>query len=132
MINLVRRRLASRRGNIMVHVLVTAIIVMIIAAGLMKLVMVRYVAIQRVNDGGNNKRVAEAAVAAVVGRWSIAGRSCMDLPAGGSWGWTSGPAAGCACAMSATITVNGTSQAVTVTSTAGTGTQCRLSVNTGT
>lgn len=121
------RRLGSRRGNVMVHVLVTSIIVMIIAAGLMRLVMVRYVAIQRLNDGGANKRLAEAALAEISGRWSMTG-ACTAVP-----GFT---LAGTSCAGGNTCTLTGSAapwnsggSPVTVSATAGSASSpCRVTV----
>lgn len=119
------RRLGCRRGNVMVHVLVTSIIVMIIAAGLMRLVMVRYVAIQRLNDGGANKRAAEAAVNALVGNFTINGScSATSLPAGFS---RTSFSAACNCDYSATLGPT----PVTVQVRPGVGTACRITVNSG-
>lgn len=115
-------RLRSRRGNIMVHVLVTSIIVMVIATGLMRLVMMRYIATERMNDGGRNKRLAEAALAATAGRWNAAGASCTTAPPNFTLSGS-----GCAC----TLTGSGPMATVVVTATAGVGTACRLSVVAG-
>lgn len=72
-------RTSSRRGSVMVHVLVTSVVAMVVAAGLLRLVMMRYVTIQRMQDGGAGTRKAEAAVAAVTRHWNQNG-SCTTPP----------------------------------------------------
>lgn len=89
-------RARGEKGTVLVHVLVTAVIVMIIAAGLMRVILMRYVAQNRFEDSGQNRRSAESAVAQVSAAWAKNG-SCTAVP---NFGPPS--AAGCSCELDGT------------------------------
>lgn len=60
----------NRRGSVLIHVLITGIIVAFIAAGLLRMVLMNYIAIDRAGKGSTNRKEAEAMLSQVISHWS--------------------------------------------------------------
>lgn len=60
----------SRRGSILIHVLMTGVVVAVIAAGLMRMTMLRYVASARATSGGAARKQADAALNRALTYWN--------------------------------------------------------------
>lgn len=97
-------RLRNRRGNILLHVLVTSVVIALIAASLLRLAVMRQQVTARATKATQERRYDDAALAALVTNWNAAGMSCANnIP-----NYTCGPAAavspgtcGCTCTPSA-------------------------------
>ena len=72
----------NRRGSVLVHVLITGVIVAYIAAGMLRMVMMNYIAIDRVARGAANRKEADAMLSRAVTYWSISGQVCSAIPNG--------------------------------------------------
>lgn len=114
----------------MVHVLVTSVVAMVIAAGLMRVLMMRYVAIQRVQDGGTNRRAAEGAVNQIIGVWNRNGAVCSNAPmavTSANFSYSGSPTAGvCSCTLNGSGVNAGTTVIAAVS-----GGACRLQSTSG-
>lgn len=102
----------GKRGSVLVHVLMTGVVVAIIAAGLMRMTMLRYVASARATGGTQARRHTDAALNRALTYWnqnnivcgnSIPGYSCAPASV------TSPGTCNCTCtsAGNATIRVTG-------------------------
>ena len=60
----------NRRGSVLVHVLITGVIVALIAAGLLRMVLMNYIVIDRASKGAGNRKESEAMLNRVVTYWS--------------------------------------------------------------
>lgn len=86
----------NRKGHVLVHVLITTIIVVIIAAGLAQTLLMRYTAGARANDDAVQKAAAQAGLNQAITTWNSGGNSiCAALP--GPWISKSGGAGACNC-----------------------------------
>ncbi|MBI5239502.1 MAG: hypothetical protein HY926_03450 [Elusimicrobia bacterium] len=109
-----------QKGSVLVQVLMTAVVVSIIAAGMMHLLLMRSQSIKRDEDRMVGTARGQGAVMAVFSGWAAnGGTNCTAVP-----GFTlnSGVAGSCACTYTAN---DGTGTTVTATSGA---THCNLSL----
>lgn len=104
----------SRRGSVLVHVLMTGVVVAIIASGLMRMTMLRYAAGARAAGGTQARRQADAALNRALTAWNGNNIVCSNVISG----YTCSPAStsppgtcGCTCTpgvtTEATIVVSG-------------------------
>lgn len=73
----------ERRGSVLAHVLVTAVVVSLIAAGLLRMVLMDHMANERLAVGDRGKKSAETALNQVMGVWNKANSVCSDATAVG-------------------------------------------------
>ncbi len=104
----------SRNGSVLVHVLMTGVLVAIIAAGLMRMTMLRYIASARATSGTAARRQADATLNRALTYWNSANVVCSNTIPGYtcSPGYTTVPGScSCTCTPSdvtlATIRVTG-------------------------
>ena len=64
----------------MLHVLVTGVIIAFIAAGLLRLAMLRYEVTARSQRSVQDKRAAEGALNRLVTYWNLNNVRCMNIP----------------------------------------------------
>lgn len=72
-----------RRGSVLVHVLVTGVIVCVIAAGLARMLLLRYAAVQRVQEGTAGRKSAEGGLNRLLGVWNRTNIVCSNIAGGG-------------------------------------------------
>ncbi len=72
----------NSRGSVLVHVLVTGVIVAFIAAGLLRMVLMDYIVVDRVAKGAQNRKEAEALLNRAVTYWNEANKVCSNIPGG--------------------------------------------------
>ena len=60
----------TSRGSVLIHVLVTGIIVAFIAAGLLRMVLMNYIAVDRASKGAQNRKEAEAMLQRALSYWN--------------------------------------------------------------
>lgn len=91
-------RFRSRRGSVLVHVLITAVIVSFIAVGLAQMLLLRYTATARATAGTGGRKANEGALNRLLMQWNATNTYC-SAPSGyvctGTPG-SSGPA-NCSC-----------------------------------
>ena len=80
----------SRRGSVMIHVLITAIVVSIIAAGLARMLLLRAQVVNRSATSTANRKLAEGALSRVISAWNKTNSFCTSFP-----GYTCSGAASC-------------------------------------
>ncbi len=120
------KRIAGRRGQVLVHVLVTGVIVMILATGIARMLLMRYYAEARVEDGGAKRRLGESAIAEIQTAWSAANTVCAATPAGSLVTRATGAAGSCTnCTYTGTDALSG--DAISVAA-AVSGSGCSLNV----
>lgn len=68
----------DRRGSVLVHVLMTGVLVAIIAAGLMRMTMLRYIASARATSGTVARRQADATLNRALTYWNSANVVCSN------------------------------------------------------
>ncbi len=73
----------ARRGSVLVHVLVTSVLVSIIAAGLVRMLLLRYTAVERLSSGAAGKKLAESSLHRLVSAWNAANTVCASVPGSG-------------------------------------------------
>lgn len=103
-------RYPSKRGSVLVHVLMTGMVVAVIAAGLLRMAMLRYTAGARAASGAAGRAAASASFNQVMTYWNQTNTVCANAPP-----YSCSPAAstppgvcGCVCTAGAgapTITV---------------------------
>ncbi len=69
----------NRRGSILIHVLITSVIVSVIAAGMMRMTLLRHTITERVSSGGKKRKIAEAEMNTIITYWNANG-SCTNWP----------------------------------------------------
>lgn len=116
-----------RRGSVLVHVLMTGVVVAVIAAGLMRLTMLRYVASARAAGGAQARRTADAALNKALTYWNATNIVCGNNVPGYSCSPASGASPGlCNCTCTPFTATDAT---IVVTDPDGTpGPPCNLSV----
>ena len=67
------------RGYVLLHVLVTTIVVVFIAAGLAQMLMARYAASQRLMQGAGARLQNQASLDRVITDWVKANQSCVAV-----------------------------------------------------
>jgi hypothetical protein len=60
----------NSRGSVLIHVLVTGVIVAFIAAGLLRMVLMNYIAIDRASKGTQNRKEADAMLQRALTYWN--------------------------------------------------------------
>jgi type II secretory pathway pseudopilin PulG len=109
------------RGSVLVQVLMTAVIVAVIAAGMMNLLLMRSQSIQREEERTTATGRTHGALNAVVSGWANnGGLDCTGVPGYTMGGGTAGS---CNCTYTST---DGTGIVITATSAGG---SCSLSIN---
>lgn len=68
----------SRRGSVLIQVLMTGVVVAIIAAGLLRLTMLRYVASARASSSTVARRQADATLNRALSYWNSSNVVCSD------------------------------------------------------
>lgn len=81
------------RGSVLIHVLITGVIVAFIAAGLLRMVMMNYIVVERAAKGAQNRKETEAILDRVTTYWTQNG-VCTTVP---FFGACSAPASPCLC-----------------------------------
>ena len=66
----------SRRGSVLIHILVTGVIVSIIAAGLLRMTLMSYIAVDRAAKGAQNRKEAEGMLNRAITYWNASGIVC--------------------------------------------------------
>lgn len=66
----------NRRGSVLLHVLVTGIVVAFIAAGLLRMVLMNYIAVDRATKGAQNRKEAEAMLQRALTYWNKTNSVC--------------------------------------------------------
>ncbi len=104
-------RKLGRRGSVLIHVLITGVVVAFIAAGMLRMVLMNYSAVDRVTKGSTNRKEAEAMLNRAISTWNQSG-VCSNFTgftcnAGSSPCTCTGSAAGGA--VNPTIVVTGSS-----------------------
>ena len=84
----------------MVHVLVMAIVVSVIAAGLVRMVLMRYTATQRLASGVVNKKLAESTLDQMYSAWNKSNSFCASFGAYSCSGAATCGAVPCTCTAS--------------------------------
>jgi Tfp pilus assembly protein PilX len=69
----------NRRGSVLIHVLMTGVVVAVIAAGLMRMTMLRYVASARATSGGAARKQADAALNRALTSWNTSNIVCSAV-----------------------------------------------------
>jgi hypothetical protein len=92
----------NRRGSVLVHVLITGVIVAFIAAGMLRMVMMNYIAVDRVAKGAGNRKEAEAMLNRAVTYWNISNKVCSPIPGGFS---CTGVPGTCSCSCPSAVAV---------------------------
>ncbi|MCX5793950.1 MAG: hypothetical protein NTY77_00455 [Elusimicrobia bacterium] len=112
------------KGSVLVQVLMTAVIVSIIAAGMMHLLLLRSQAIKRGQDSTVTTATTNSGLDAILAIWSKnGGVNCSGTPAGFT-ATVPGTPGGCNCTYSDGKTI------ITATATSsGGGARCGLSIN---
>lgn len=93
---------AKSRGSVLIHVLVTGVIVAFIAAGLLRMVMMNYVAVDRATKGAGNRKESEAMLNRALSYWNQTNQVCSNIPGGFSCVGVPGTCS-CSCPSSAAI-----------------------------
>ena len=89
----------GRRGSVLVHVLITGVIVAVIAAGMLRMVMMNYIAVDRVQKNAQNRKEADAMLLRAITYWNKSGIVCSTtalFPCSPSYGTAPGTC-NCSC-----------------------------------
>ena len=86
----------DRRGSVLVHVLVTGVIVAFIAAGLLRMVLMNYIVVDRATKGAANRKESEAMLNRALTYWNQTNQVCSNIPGGFSCTGTPGTC-NCSC-----------------------------------
>ena len=70
----------TSKGSVLIHVLVTGIIVAFIAAGLLRMVLMNYIAVDRASKGAQNRKEAEAMLQRALTYWNKSNQVCSNDP----------------------------------------------------
>ncbi|MDP3544226.1 MAG: hypothetical protein Q8T11_17310 [Elusimicrobiota bacterium] len=66
----------NRRGSVLVHVLITGVIVAFIASGLLRMVLMNYIAVDRATKGAQNRKEAESMLHRALSHWNQTNSVC--------------------------------------------------------
>ncbi|MBI5629459.1 MAG: hypothetical protein HY921_01095 [Elusimicrobia bacterium] len=75
--------MARSKGSVLIHVLVIAVITSIIAAGLLRMLLLRHTLISRAQEGSAAKKSAESAMARLVSSWNSVNIVCSNVSGSG-------------------------------------------------
>lgn len=70
----------NKKGSALIHVLVLAVIVGVITAGVVRMVLMNTVVIQRLISGGQNRKEADALLSRATAYWNATNIVCSDIP----------------------------------------------------
>lgn len=70
----------NRRGSVLIHVLITGVVVAFIAAGLLRMVLMNYIAVDRATKGAANRKEAEAMLQRALTYWNKSNSVCSSDP----------------------------------------------------
>jgi Tfp pilus assembly protein PilX len=116
----------SKRGSVLVHVLMTGVVVAIIAAGLMRMTMLRYVASSRAAGGTQARRQADAALNRALTYWNQNNVVCGNsIPGYTCAPFSSTPPGVCNCTCTPSV-----SGQATIVVTGGGAPPCSITINT--
>jgi hypothetical protein len=73
----------GEKGHILMHVLITAVIISVITAGITRMLLVRYVILNRATTSAQKTRTTTAGVNRVLTIWAQSGIVCSDATAAG-------------------------------------------------
>lgn len=68
----------GRRGSVLVHVLITGVIVAVIAGGLLRMILMNYIAVDRASKGAQNRKEAEAMLQRALTYWNKSNVVCSS------------------------------------------------------
>lgn len=80
----------NRRGSVLVHVLITGVIVAFIASGMLRMVLMNYIAVDRASKGAQNRKESESMLNRALTYWNQANAVCANIPGGLSCSGTPG------------------------------------------
>lgn len=60
----------NKRGSVLVHVLITGVIVAFIASGLLRMVLMNYIAVDRATKGAQNRKEVDAMLQRALTYWN--------------------------------------------------------------
>lgn len=66
----------------LIHVLITGVIVAFIAGGLLRMVLMNYIAVDRATKGAANRKEAEALLNRAITYWNQTNQVCANIPGG--------------------------------------------------
>ena len=93
----------DRGGSVLIHVLITAVVVSLIAAGLLKMILMRYQAGSRQAQSTTNRKTAESAYDRMLSAWNKNSTFCQSFSAGNGTTYScAGPSACAAAACTCT------------------------------
>ncbi|MBI3553302.1 MAG: hypothetical protein HY077_12475 [Elusimicrobia bacterium] len=99
----------KQKGSVLAYVLVLAVVVMIISAGLARLMLVRSMATQRLADGISKTKSDDGSVMALVSAWTQSGlNQACDVATAATVGYTCAPGTApctCTCTKAGAATV---------------------------
>ncbi len=82
----------------LVHVLITGVIVAFISAGLLRMVLMNYVAVDRAAKGSANRKESEAMLNRAISEWNRTNLVCSNIPGVGGFSCSGVPGTcGCTC-----------------------------------
>ncbi|MEQ1919286.1 MAG: hypothetical protein ABL955_08815 [Elusimicrobiota bacterium] len=81
----------NRRGSVLVHVLITGVIVALIAAGLLRMVLMNYIAVDRATKGAANRKESEAMLNRALSEWNRTNQVCRNIPGPGGFTCSGAP-----------------------------------------
>jgi|CXWL01.1.fsa_nt_gi hypothetical protein len=90
----------NKKGFVLLHVIVLALIVASVTAGLARMLLMNYTATQRAVKGGQNRKEADALLSRATSYWSATGTVCANIPGIGACAPAPSPAPGvcnCSC-----------------------------------
>lgn len=68
----------NQRGSVILHVLVTGVIVAVIAAGMLRITLMNYIATERASAGQKNRKEADALLNRALTYWNETNTVCSD------------------------------------------------------
>jgi hypothetical protein len=112
------------KGSVLVQVLMTAVIVAIIAAGMMNLLLLRAQALKHAQSGAAGVALTNSGLDDILASWNLHRTSCYNSVPDFTGGSTNVPPGNCSCQYNGSI--NGNTVSITVT---GSMPNCSLSIN---
>ncbi|MDE2143609.1 MAG: hypothetical protein KGJ84_14470 [Elusimicrobia bacterium] len=121
----------TKRGSILLHVLVTGALIALIAATLMRMAMLRYQVTAHATNGSIERRYDEAALSLLITQWNTTNVYCATVPGyytcSGALAGVPAPITSCSCTCNRVISATTTNFPDTVVGGAG-GPPCQLTI----
>ena len=92
----------NHRGSVLVHVLITGVIVAFISAGMLRMVMMNYIIVDKATKGAQNRKESEAMLNRAITYWNQTNQVCSNIPGGFSCTGVPGTCA-CSCPSAAAV-----------------------------